>query len=210
MNVALINASPKKTVSASAAFLDDLKYLFPVDHVIIKEFCIKKPSVTEADIMELQDFAVWVFAFPLYVDAVPSHLLSCLCQIEEAAIASEDIYVYAFVNCGFYEGYQACNALEIMENWCLRAGLQWGMGIGFGGGPALIGSKNMPMGTGLKKSLGKACAVLVDAVLSHEKKENIYTTVSISKFLYKLTSEMRWKKAIKENGGKIRDLKKRL
>jgi len=209
MNIALINASPKNTESASGSVLNDLKTLFPTGQNI-KDFCINKPSLTEACIKDLRDCPVWIFAFPLYVDAVPSHLLSCLCQIEAEKIAGKDIHVYAIINCGFYEGTQTRNAMAIMENWCVKSGLIWGMGIGFGGGSALEGMETVPLGKGPKTNLGKACAVLADAAISQTVKENIYTSINFPKFFYKIAAEIGWNSWIKKNGGKKKDLNRRL
>jgi multimeric flavodoxin WrbA len=207
--IALINASPKKAESASGALLNDLKSAFASEHNV-KEFTLNKSSISETEIKELQEFSTWVFAFPLFVDGIPSHLLSCLCQIEEKMSAGETTQVYIIVNCGFFEGQQTRNALAIMENWCIKAGLAWGMGIGFGGGPALVGMGNVPLGKGPKSNLGEAYTVFTDAILSQSSKENIYTSLTFPRFLYKFMSEIGWKSLIKKNGGKIKDLKKKL
>ncbi|HAW69762.1 MAG TPA: hypothetical protein DHD79_09105, partial [Firmicutes bacterium] len=76
-----------------------------------------------------------VFAFPLYVDGIPSHLLSCLSQMEGylKPLASKEMRVYAIVNCGFYEGRQNQHALDMMQNWCAKTRLIWGHGLGIGG-----------------------------------------------------------------------------
>ena len=38
----------------------------------------------QEDIDRLLEAEAWVFAFPLYIDCLPSHLLSCLEQLEKA------------------------------------------------------------------------------------------------------------------------------
>jgi hypothetical protein len=76
----------------------------------------------------LTECNVLVFAFPLYVDGIPSHLLNCLRKLEKffGGLDKKDIMVYSLGNCGFYEGDQNKLAIEMMENWCAKAGLKWG------------------------------------------------------------------------------------
>ncbi|MDR1000452.1 MAG: NAD(P)H-dependent oxidoreductase [Clostridiales bacterium] len=209
MNIALINASPKKAESASGILLDGLKGLFPTD-CDTKIFGIHDPSMPETAIEELQRFDAWVFAFPLYVDAVPSHLLSAMRQIESNKAVDKDICVYAVVNLGFYDGQQARNALAVMENWCVKSRLKWGGGIGFGGGGALASMKNVPLGRGPKTSLGKVFSAFSEVILSSSSQENIYASIGLPKFLYKLVAEMGWRHMIKVHGGNKRDLNKKL
>ena len=213
MNIALINASPKKSESASKILLSDLKGLFlneQIDEDAIKDFFIHTPNFTEEEIKDLCNYSVWVFAFPLYVDGIPSHLLSCLYKMEQYGINNKNIRVYAIVNCGFFEGRQNVNALAILKNWCDKAGLVWGAGLGFGGGGALTFMQGLPVGSGPKGTLGKAFKELTSSILSQSSIENIYTSIGIPRLLYKLSGERGWKKMIKANGGKKKDLKKRL
>jgi len=209
MNIALINGSPRKKDSSSGALLEDIKQLLPAEHHI-KEFHLNKSELTEEDIKEMQNCTAWVFAFPLYVDAIPSQLLSCLCQLEKAEFDGSGAHVYAFVNCGFYEGRQARHALSIMEVWCQKAGLQWGMGVGFGGGGPLAKMGNIPLGKGPKRTLGNILSVLVDAILALDSKDNVFASISLPRFVYRFASEVNWRKSIKANGGKVRDLDRRL
>ena len=210
MNIALINTSPKTTESASGIMLGDLQKLFTGEHNT-KDFILHSHEVSDDMIDELRHFTVWVFAFPLYVDGVPSHLLRCLRQFEVAGHKDKGdgingIHIYVIVNCGFYEGAQTKNALAIMENWCVRSGMEWGMGIGFGGGAPLSVMKSIPLGRGPKSALGKAFAMLKDAIVSQATRSNLYVSISYPKFLYKLTAEIGWWMLIKSNGGKARDL----
>lgn len=209
MKIALINASPKRSESASKALLSALKGLFSDEHTI-KEFSLYTPNITKEEIKDLCNYSAWVFALPLYIDGIPSHLLSCLCKIEQLGIDCKNIHVYAIVNCGFFEGKQACNALDILKNWCNKVGLVWGSGIGFGGGGSLEYMQGVPLGIGPKATLGKAFKELISAILSRSSIENIYTSIGFPRFLYKIAAERGWKKMIRANGGKKKDLNKRL
>ncbi|MCL2425136.1 MAG: NAD(P)H-dependent oxidoreductase [Oscillospiraceae bacterium] len=209
MKIALINASPKRKKSASDVLLDDLNYEFPAKHET-KEFYIDKPFLTEDEISELLTYSAWVFAHPLHVDSTPSHLLSCLCQMERELSTDKTIHVYAIVNGGFYEGRQSHHALAIMENWCKRAGLQWGMGIGYGGGSSIVYMRGIPVGRGPKSTLGKAYEVLVKTILSQGSEENIYTSIGLPRIIYKFLGEIIWRKQLITNGCRMRDINRRV
>jgi len=157
---------------------------------------------------QLAECNVLVFAFPIYVDGIPSHLLNCLMQLESFFSAKEekDIIVYSIANCGFYEGHQAAIAIEMMKNWCIKAGLCWGQGVGVGAGGMLTSIKNVPIGYGPKKSLGAAFEKLAKNILEHSSGEDIFITADFPRTLYKLAAEMGWRKSIKANGMKKKDL----
>ena len=79
-----------------------------------------------------------VFAVPLYVDSVPSHMLPFLKEME--AFCRENslrLKVYVVANNGFIEGRQNEPLMQVMENFCTRSGLEWCGGIGIGGGVML-------------------------------------------------------------------------
>jgi len=209
MNIALINGSPRGKGSNSGALLGDLKGVLPAE-VSIREFHFSKPMITDQDMKDLQNCSTWIFAFPLYVDAIPSHLLSCLGQLEQADFKRENIHIYAIVNCGFYEAKQNRHAVSMMEIWCEKAGLTWEMGIGFGAGGGLSQMKNIPLGKGPKKNLGIALAELKETILAKDSKDNLYMSMNYPRFVHKLFAEAGWRKGIKANGGKVKDLKRQL
>src|SRR5659263_95903 len=81
MKIALINGSPKVKNSASEFILTSVKSLLPADSVL-KEFKFNRPILNEIDLEKIAGTDVLIFAFPLYVDGIPSHLLRCLDQME--------------------------------------------------------------------------------------------------------------------------------
>jgi len=209
MNIGLINGSPKaKGNSSSEVLLDDLNSLFQID-ITVQKFHFNKPMITDQVIENLRHCQAWVFAFPLYVDGIPSHLLSCLKQLEQADFKGKDIRVYVIINCGFHEARQNRHAMAMMEIWCEKTGLKWGMGIGLGGGGSLTQMRNVPLGKGPKTALGKSLAVLSEAILNKEKKDAHYISINLPRFVYKFSADIGWNKLIKANGGKVKDLKRR-
>lgn len=135
MKTIFINGSPKKKFSASAYFLSVQKFF-------VKGEKIKEVLRTKADgerILELlQDGDAVVFCLPLYVDCIPSHVLSFLKEMETFCHDKQlKLSVYAIANNGFIEGVQSEALLQVFRNFCNRSGLNWGGGIGIGGGVML-------------------------------------------------------------------------
>lgn len=206
MKIALINGSPKIKESASGALLEDLKgYLLEKAEIV--EIALHTDSIPEETLEKIRGAEALVFSFPLYVDGIPAHLLSCLVQLEEMQMTQAR--VFGIVNCGFYEGIQADLALKVLENWCVKVGGIWGSGIGVGGGGALAMMPKMEEGKGPKAPIEAELRIMSDMILSQETKENSYVSVAFPRFLYKMAAQMGWRQSIKANGGKRKDLAKR-
>ncbi|MBO5208367.1 MAG: NAD(P)H-dependent oxidoreductase [Lachnospiraceae bacterium] len=208
MRIALINGSPKVYKSASGSLLEDLKIYFAEKDEIV-EVQVRSTALSDKVMEELDTADAWVFAFPLYVDGIPGHLLACLAQLEEAQLQNHAIRVYGIVNCGFYEGIQAEFALKILQNWCVKAGYIWGCGIGVGGGGGLAMMPQMEPGQGPKAPIEKAIGILAGQIQQQESKENSYVSVAFPRFLYKMGAQTGWRQMIRANGGTARDLGKR-
>ncbi len=211
MKVALINGSPKSKQSSSEAILKDLQTCLSKDIETVN-YSFRKSFLAKEEIEVLFNFDVLVFAFPLYVDGVPSHLLNCLCQIEEASknIKDKSITVYTLVNCGFYEGHQNKWAINIMKNWCVKAGFKWGQGIGIGCGGALASMSSIPLGKGPKSSMGITFKSLADNIHTKSQASDAFFSLNFPRFMYKLIAEFGWRQTIKKNGLKVRDLSRKL
>lgn len=207
MRIALINGSPKLNNSASGALLEDLK-VYLREKTEIVDFNFHVDTISKEAIAELAKTDIWVFAYPLYVDGIPGHLLSCLSQLEEACLTNPKIHIYGIVNCGFYEGIQARLALKLLQNWSAKAGFIWGGGVGVGGGGGLAMMPKLEPGQGPKAPIDKALETFADTILKKEVQENNYVSVAFPRFLYKIGAQIGWRQMIKANGGKARDLGK--
>lgn len=208
MKIGLINGSPKKEQSVSSYILQDLKALLNDDNNIIIEYHFRKPQLEEKYKDELIDCNAIVFAFPLYVDGIPSHLLNNLIQLESfiSSNKEKEIMVYSIVNCGFYEGHQSKIAIEIMENWCIKAGLKWGQGIGIGAGGMIPALRNVPTGYGPRKNVDYVLKQLASNILKSISDKNIFISPNFPRIAYKLAAERSFRQSIKANGLKTRDL----
>ena len=207
MRIALINGSPKTNGSVSAAILQDVRPLLEAENRVIDAYHLNGPAIRAEEIANLSQCDILIFAFPLYVDGIPAHLLQCLLQLEESLVTSKkEITAYAVVNCGFYEGRQNSLAIAMIENWCHRAGLRWGQGLGIGAGGMLAGIRSVPLGSGPKKNLGRALEQLAINVSQGASQESLFITANFPKFAYKLAAEAGWVRSAKTNGLRWRDL----
>ena len=135
MKTVFINCSPKKRFCASAYFLF-LQRLFTGGEKVTEKL---RTLADHARILEqLKDAQAVVFGLPLYVDGIPSHVLRFLAEAETFCRENGlSLNVYCIANNGFIEGRQNEPLMQVFENFCARAGLTWGGGVGIGGGVML-------------------------------------------------------------------------
>lgn len=132
MKTVFINCSPQKNLSASA-FIADFTSLFVRGR---KEKINLRTKADHKRILDkIKDADNIVFAMPLYVDGVPSHVLYFLMKMEDFCKENNlKNNVYVIANNGFIEGRQNETLMQIMENFSERSGLNWCGGLGIGGG----------------------------------------------------------------------------
>lgn len=205
MKIALLNGSPKPKESASKTLLNDLKTFFSAETECM-ELALHSKNLPEKELELLFQTDAWVFSFPLYVDGIPSHLLSVLCELEKRYANHPEISVYGIVNCGFYEGIQAEFALQLLQNWCVKAGYTWAGGVGVGGGGALPMLSEVKPGTGPRAPIDKTLQVLADTLQNRKQAENHYVSIGLPRLLYKMAAQMGWRQTIRANGGNKKDL----
>lgn len=203
MNIALINASPKpkNEKSSSGLLLRVVRGFLPED-ADVEELHFRQMTLPDGAPEALEHADVWVFAAPLYVDGLPSHLVSCLSKISDL---NTNAAIFGILNCGFYEGEQAKTALQILRNWADRSSNRWCGGIGIGGGGALAALPDT--GTrGPRGPVDAACKQLADAASSGKSMGEEYVRIDFPRFLYKLAAQAGWRQSIRKNGGHMRDL----
>lgn len=205
---ALINGSPKAEGSSSEILVSRFEKIETGNPDEIKKIHLGKCEVSSEDMEILKACDTWVFFFPLYVDALPGHLVDCLLQIEKAV--KEPKKVYAVVCMGFFEGIQTRHALSVMENFCLKSGFKYCGGIGVGGAGAFGGMKGIPLYKGPLIEIDMGLKELRENAWQGKTAENIFVGLKFPRFLYRLAGESNWKKVIKENGGKAKDLGRKI
>ncbi len=209
MKIALINASPKIKNSNSELILSDLKYYLR-DKCEIIQTNLSFNSDFENVFNTISDADSWLFAYPLYVDNIPSHLLKFLEWLEDNELCTTKRNIYAICNCGFYEGVQTDCAMNVVKFWCNKTHNSFKGSVGIGGGEAFECLKNIPVGYGPKASIGKALCTLSQAIVDNAETDSKFVNLNYPRFLYKIGATGRWKKEIRQNGGKVKDLDRKL
>jgi len=210
MKIGMINGSPKYKDSCSGQMLEELSRLITEGNEVITINVNAK--MVEPDLLEkVYNCDALVLSFPLYVDGIPSHFIRFMEDLLHYIKLSDkkDIYIYSIINCGFFEGKQAELSIQMVENWCIKAGLHWGMGVGVGGG-GIVSNKSIPLGNGPKKSLGVAFKVLAYTMKHVGSAENILVNPNFPRFAYILAAHHGWNQQAKRNGMKKKELFKQL
>ncbi len=209
MRVTFVIASPKVQKSTSGQIATLLKgYIDNTEEIHEIKLCSLALTQEQKAILKASDQTV--FLFPLYVDGIPGHLLSCLVQIDEEKIMKPSSLVYGVVNCGLYEGTQTEPALNVLENWCNKTGVSWGGGLGIGGGGALA---YMPIVDSKHGPMANICArlgVFAEKLKAGNVIANQYTQIQFPRFLYKIGGEIGWRQMAKSNKLKWSDLSKKI
>lgn len=212
MKITLVCGSPKAAgVGTSAFLLDSLSALLP-DGIERETIYLNRQTITaeQADALLSADAAV--IAFPLYVDGVPSQLLSCMEQLEKLCDGREKLpVVYVICNCGFFEPKHCHGAVDIMRFWTEHCGMKWGGGFSCGGGGGLDQMKGLaPLNAGPLREYGELLADVADAAAKTEPLPDRYVSVQLPGFAYKAGAHSNWRRTARKNGLKPCDLRRKL
>lgn len=209
MRIALINGSPKVKESGSGWLLSYVRKHLPEDIEGCQMHLRKAAAPTPDQMEELASADAWLFAFPLYVDGIPGHLLYVLRELEKADLINPERKIYAICNCGFYEGAQNDPALEILKNWAVKCGYLWGGAVGIGGGGGTLSFASMgKVGEMLMGPVLKALRKMADSICNGRVQENNYVSIALPRAIYQFCAHDGWKKKIKAAGGKVEDLER--
>lgn len=212
MKIALINGSPKFKESASSRLLGISKEVATTCGVseFVEIHFRKGDTPTEEQLTQLSAADAWIFAYPLYVDGIPGHLLQVLRRLETAGMSNPNRKIYGICNCGFYEGEQNESALEVLRNWSTKCGYIWGGAVGVGGGGATLSLTSMgTVGTVFMGPVSRAVEALGQAVAGNRILETRYVSIALPRWIYTICAHDGWKKKIKAAGGKVEDLDRR-
>ncbi|WP_019910911.1 hypothetical protein [Paenibacillus sp. HW567] len=209
MKIALINGSPKGGPSNSGLLLEKLKP-FITESNELTSYRVNVQQLKPEQYRELNEADVMVLAFPLYFDAIPSHLLRMMVELEnhrQNEPGNPNLIVYALINNGFYEGHQCTIAADIVSNWCSRCGFRFGMAVGNGAGEML--DIKVPLGKGPLKNLGTAMTQLSTAILTQSSAKSLFIQPNFPRILWRLSATyFFWHRQAKQNGLRPKDLRK--
>ncbi len=205
MKVALINGSPKHKNSASG-FLSSLAKKLADQKCECVEIKMNKPEPTSDSLTALCECEAWIVFYPLYVDGVPSHLVSCLKFLEEHKDMFDKKRIYAVSNCGFHDGQQCEWSIEIVSHWSRHMGFDFCGGVGLGGGGAVPELANTSISRACTSTYTKALKRLINEVTEQKAFENYYASINIPRFVFKFAAELGWGKKLVKNGKKRSDI----
>ncbi len=207
MRIALVNGSPKFKDSASEILLNiACEYLEDVE---TERFICNKMQLEMEDMERILNSDAILFAFPLYIDSIPSHLLRCLVQIQkyiEVKTPAKKPMIYTIVNNGFIDGKQNRFAIENMAHWSHRCGFAFGQGVGVGGGGMAPNFASIPGEHGPKKNIAVAFHTLCDNMKLGKSGETLSVEPNFPKIAYKIAAEYGWRMLAKKNGLRAKDL----
>ena len=196
MKISIINGSPKLEKSTSELMIEYLMSFISENKVFVHH--INRANWEKICFAEIGNCDVLIFAFPLYVDSIPSHMLRFLVELEKqkqllrswgntplpaGGILTKKTMVYCIINNGFFEGRQNHIALDQMKNWCNAMGLTWGQGIGIGAGEMLPFLRDIPLGHGPNKNIGRALKELACNIITLEEGEDLFVSPNWPRFL---------------------------
>ncbi len=202
MKILMVNGSPRGEKSNSMEILRLVESLLPaeadIDYINTGE---KKSKVPD-----LNEYSTLVFAYPLYIDALPGSMLGWMeaCEKDEKG-RNPVLNVYALANCGFWEGKQNHIALDMVGSFCRRLGLTWKGGGGIGTGEMILGLKDVPRQAGIRRPIFNLLNDIArEIMMSGENPEpgneiRLYTQHAFPWILYKYSGEAGWRKQARKN-----------
>ena len=211
-NIAIVNGSPKTRNSVSAMLIGQIEEITKTKATVYQAVKLAEQEDISLTLSDILNVDILLFIFPLYIDSLPAPLVKVLGSIEREAAGKDGRLpvVFAVCSCGFYEAAQTRVALDIIENFAVRAGLKWGYGIGISCGPLVL-SQEKNMDKGRAANVYTALTALGEAMWGGDVKrgdeaesQNVFVTPKIPRFFYQLGGDYSWRKAAKKyNTGKL-------
>ena len=205
MEITIINGSPRLKKSNSEILKNYLLNFIKENK--INEYFSSSTKLDNNIKTNIYNSDILIFIFPLYV--IPSNLLSLLVYFENEKLMNSKTKIYCIVNNGFFEGVQNHLAISQIRCWAKKWNVQWGQGIGVGGGELLSHLKKVPLGNGPLKNLGIALEKFSKNILSLKNYEDIYINPNYPRILYFLQANISWFIVARKNKLKFRDLFKK-
>lgn len=206
MKITAINGSPKMNESNSEVVLNTIHRMVGNNHEWSTLTVIGAERKGQTIDMEyIIKTEVLLFAFPLYVDGIPSPVMKCMERCSEVLKKAEthSIRLFAVVNCGFHEGIQNATALEMMKHFAGECGLMWSGGVGIGTGEMIAMLKKVPPNAWIKKPVTAALQSLATAIVTDSQgsiSKPLFTQHALPRIVYKMMGEFGWRWMIKKNG----------
>lgn len=197
--IVLLNCSYKGEKSNSNSILTKLKSIYkePLETYNLISFENKQDEL----ISILSKTKVIVLAMPLYVDGVPSRVVSLMERLYVENKGSDKI-IYVVSNLGFFESKQIVNLLKITRNWAEACGYKYGGGLAIGGGE-MVGPmiNSIPTGKGPVRTIDQNLIVFTDAIKNRKIIDDLYANPNlIHRVTFNAIANSRWRRQLKGNG----------
>jgi len=208
MKTIAINGSPKLKDSLSGQIIGQMEKILG-EHIEIHHAAkLVRDGAAPDSLRDLLSADTLLIVFPLYVDSLPAPLIEFLTRLEKAKGGPAPLRVFAIANCGFIEPKQIEPALEMIKHFADCAGLQWGYGLGIGGGP-LLGNFGNNWNTGPISGIHKALCDMACAILESRSGQNVFISAKFPRFLYKTLANMSWRVQARKSGIRAASLRAR-
>ncbi|MGL5417590.1 MAG: hypothetical protein ACRDAU_18120 [Clostridium sp.] len=183
----IINGSPRAGKSNSKRYGEIFKSFYKDD---TDTYNINKKN-HKSICNEIENYKNILFVFPLYVDSLPSTLLSFLKFLEDNPPKNKP-NINMIINCGFIEYMQNDVCIQMIKLFCKQNGYTFGSVLSIGGGEAIL---NTPFKFFVKWKIKK----LSKSIYS-EKFESLNITMWMSKKMFIKASTKYWINYGKKNG----------
>jgi hypothetical protein len=195
MKATIVIGTPKIGLSASGCIADFLerKLQNRMDCQTLNATSKSEHDITQ----KLSGANAIILIFPLYVDGLPSHVVKFLERLAPTiSFLAPKAKLYAINNCGFWETDNTVNAFSILKNFCLRASLTWGQGLGIGGGGVIEmrSLEKWPL-----RKISKAIAEISDTIATVSQADDFFVQPSIPRFTYKIGAHFKWRSLASRN-----------
>lgn len=174
------------------------------------DFAADGPGLTAGELGLAADLAACeaiVLGFPLYFDALPSHVLHLLEALPPAgtarssrAGAAEGCRLYAVCNLGFYEALQIEGAFRVLANACAAKGLVWGGGVMVGAGGMVAPLASLPRTSLPRRRVSEAVDALAAGIRAGKVVGNLTVGSIVPRRAYVGAAQMQWRQQARANG----------
>jgi len=189
----------KSTSSSLGSYLfDQLKQRGVETETMYLYKAINTTERMEVLFHEINSADLVVLAFPLYVDTLPSPLISVLEDVvTHCKGKAKPTRFTAIVNCGFPEAHQNDNALAVCAEFARSAGFEWMGGLSLGAGEGVVRAQPLNelggQGASIRQALEIAAGVLAIGKPVPDNAQALLAKPLMPVWMYKLGGTVGWK-----------------
>jgi NAD(P)H-dependent FMN reductase len=167
---------------------------------------LRTETRTEELLKAVDATGLFVLAFPLYVDALPTLATAALERIaahRQTQPAPTPIPFLAIANCGFPEAHHNATALAICQQFAEAAGFIWAGGLALGAGGALNGRPLAAAGgmaRPVRQALDLTAAALAAGQPAPPDAVALLARPMMPLRMYTLMGDLGWRKQARDHG----------